>query len=468
MIVPFAAGGPTDVIARIVTGHMAQTLGQSIIIENVVGAGGTTATTRAARAANDGYTLITGHMGTHAASVPLYPNLAYHPEKDFEPVALLAGTPILILARKDFAPKDLKEFVAYVKANADKVNAAHAGIGSVSHVSCELLNSILDVKPVGVPFNGTGPAMNALVGGQVDYMCDQIVNAVPQINGGTIKAYAIATPERNPSLPNVPTTAEAGLPAFQAQAWNAIFAPKGTPAPIVARLNAAAAKALDDENVRKRLLDLGSVIPGPLERTPEALATLVKDEIAKWIARAQAGELINAIKQIGKGRSTRFRPLSFAERIIIFRGIIGGSRIGAVDCSLRPLNSPSLERPEDLARHEPVPRPARTDSRRRRGEARPHRHRHAVDLRPSDALQSGGRLSDADHQEAAAEVDRARAAVVPDGRHQHQISARTTASRSGTNGPTPMAISARSMARSGAPGRRRTAAASTRSPTSST
>ncbi|HKH01473.1 MAG TPA: tripartite tricarboxylate transporter substrate-binding protein, partial [Bradyrhizobium sp.] len=173
MIVPFAAGGPTDVIARIVTGHMAQTLGQSIIIENVVGAGGTTATTRASRAANDGYTLITGHMGTHAASVPLYPNLAYHPEKNFEPVALLAGTPILILARKDFPPKDLKEFVTYVKANVEKVNAAHAGIGSVSHVSCQLLNAMLDVKPTGVPFNGTGPAMNALVGGQVDYMCDQ-------------------------------------------------------------------------------------------------------------------------------------------------------------------------------------------------------------------------------------------------------------------------------------------------------
>ncbi len=282
MIVPFAAGGPTDVISRIVTAHMAQTLGQSIIIENVVGAGGTTATTRAARAANDGYTLITGHMGTHAASVPLYPKLAYHPEKDFEPIALLAGTPILILARKDFPPKDLKEFVAYVKANAEKVNAAHAGVGSVSHVSCELLHSILDIKPVGVPFNGTGPAMNALVAGQVDYMCDQIVNAVPQINAGTIKAYAIATPERNPSLPNVPTTAEAGLPAFQAQAWNAMFAPKGTSPAIVASLNAAAIKALDDENVRKRLLELGSVIPGSADRTPEALATLVKNEIAKW------------------------------------------------------------------------------------------------------------------------------------------------------------------------------------------
>ncbi len=284
MIVPFAAGGPTDVVARIVTGHMAQTLGQSIIIENVVGAGGTTATARAARAANDGYTLITGHMGTHAASVPLYPKLAYHPEKDFEPVALLAGTPILILAKKDFPAKDLKEFITYVKANTDKMNMAHAGVGSVSYSSCELLSAVLDIKPVGVPFNGTGPAMNALVGGQVDYMCDQIVNAVPQVNGGTIKAYAIATAERNPALPDLPTTAEAGLPKYQASAWNAIFAPKGTPAPILAKLNAAAAKALDDENVRKRLLDLGSDIPKAEARTQAALAALVKSEIEKWSA----------------------------------------------------------------------------------------------------------------------------------------------------------------------------------------
>lgn len=282
MIVPFAAGGPTDVIARIVTGHMQQTLGQSIIIENVVGAGGTTASTRAARATPDGYTLITGHMGTHAASVPLYPNLAYHPDNSFEPVGMLAGTPILILARKDFPPKDLKEFITYVKANTEKLNAAHAGVGSVSYTSCQLLNSVLKINPTGVPFNGTGPAMNALVGGQVDYMCDQIVNAVPQINAGTIKAYAVATPERNPSLPNVPTTAEAGLPEFQAQAWNAVFAPKGTSPEIVAKLNAAIVKALDDETVQKRLLELGSVIPKKDERSPEALRTLVRSEIAKW------------------------------------------------------------------------------------------------------------------------------------------------------------------------------------------
>ncbi len=308
MIVPFAAGGPTDVISRIVTSHMAQTLGQSIIIENVVGAGGTTATTRAARAANDGYTLITGHMGTHAAAVPLYPALAYHPEKDFEPVGLLAGTPILILARKEFPPKDLKEFIAYVKANEAKLNAAHAGVGSVSHVSCQLLNSVLDIKPTGVPFNGTGPAMNALVGGQVDYMCDQIVNAVPQVNAGTIKAYAVATPERNPSLSNVPTTAEAGLPAFQAQAWNAIFAPKGIPAPVIAKLNEAVGKALDDEAVRKRLLELGSVIPAPADRTPEALAALGEKRNREVDAGAQARKLINAIKWIGEGRDAGSAP----------------------------------------------------------------------------------------------------------------------------------------------------------------
>lgn len=290
MIVPFAAGGPTDVVTRIVASHMAQTLGQAIVIENVVGAGGTTGATRAARAQPDGYTLITGHMGTHAAAVPLYPKLAYNPEKDFEPIALLAGTPILVLARKDFPANDLTGFVAYLKANTDKINMAHAGVGSVSHVSCELFNSIVGIKPTGVPFNGTGPAMNALVAQQVDYMCDQVVNAVPQIKGGTIRAYAVATPERNPSLPELPTSAEAGLPAYQASAWNAMFAPKGTPEAILVKLNAAAAKALDDDNVRKRLLELGSDIPKPEGRTREALGGLVRSEVAKWSAVLKAAQ----------------------------------------------------------------------------------------------------------------------------------------------------------------------------------
>jgi tripartite-type tricarboxylate transporter receptor subunit TctC len=282
MIVPFAAGGPTDVIARIVSENMSKTLGQTVVIENVVGAGGTTGATRAMRAAPDGYTIIMGHMGTHAASVALYPKLAYKPDADFEPIGLVAGTPILILAKKDLPAKDLKEFVAYVKANADKLNLAHAGVGSVSFTTCLLLNSLLNVKPTSIPYQGTGPSMNALVAGQVDYMCDQIVNAVPQIKGGTIKAYAIGTAERNPSLPDVPTTKEAGLPDFQASAWNALFAPKGTPKPVLDKLTAALDKALNDEGVRKRLLDLGSDIPGPDRRGQAALANLVKSEIAKW------------------------------------------------------------------------------------------------------------------------------------------------------------------------------------------
>jgi tripartite-type tricarboxylate transporter receptor subunit TctC len=282
LIVPFAAGGPTDVISRIVGEHMSRTLGQQIVIENVVGAGGTTASTRAKRATADGYTLITGHMGTHAASVALYPKLQYDPRTDFEPVGLIAGTPILILAKKDFPAKDLKEFVAHVKANETKLNNAHAGVGSVSFTTCLLLNSIMGVKPTTIPFQGTGPSMNALVGGQVDYMCDQIVNAVPQVKGGTIKAYAIATAERNPSLPDVPTTKEAGLPAFEASAWNAIFAPKGTPKAAVDKIAAALDKALDDEAVRKRLLDLGSDIPGKDRRGGAALGNLVKSEVDKW------------------------------------------------------------------------------------------------------------------------------------------------------------------------------------------
>jgi tripartite-type tricarboxylate transporter receptor subunit TctC len=282
MIVPFAAGGPTDVVARLVGENMAKTLGQPIIIENVVGAGGTTGSIRAARAANDGYTVIMGHMGTHAASVSTYPKLAYDPRTDFEPIALINGAAIVILGRKDFPPKDLKEFVAYVKANETKLNQAHAGVGSVSYTTCEMLNGVLGVKPVGVPFQGTGPAMNALVAGQVDYLCDQITNVVPQVQGGTIKAYAVATPERNPSLPDTPTTTEGGLPAYQASAWNALFAPKGTDPAIVAKLNAAAAKALDDEKVIARMKELGNDIPKPAERTPAALGKLVKDEVDKW------------------------------------------------------------------------------------------------------------------------------------------------------------------------------------------
>ncbi len=293
IIVPFAAGGPTDVISRIVADNMSKTLGQTIVVENVVGAGGTTGVTRAKRAAADGYIIVMGHMGTHAAAPSLYPNLQYDPVNDFEPIGLAAGTPVLILAKKDLPPKDFKEFVAYVKANEKTINMAHAGVGSVSFTTCLLLNNILKVKPTSIPYQGTGPSMNALVGGQVDYMCDQIVNAVPQVLGGTIKAYAIGTEERNPALPNVPTSKEGGLPEFQASAWNALFAPKGTPKPIVDKLSAALDKALDDAATRKRLLELGSDIPGKDRRGGPALAALVKSEIAKWTPVIKAAGPIN-------------------------------------------------------------------------------------------------------------------------------------------------------------------------------
>lgn len=293
LIVPFAAGGPTDVIARIVGDHMSKTLGQTLVIENVVGAGGTTGTTRAKRAAPDGYTIIMGHMGTHAAAPALYPNLAYNPETDFEPIGLVAGTPILIVARKDFPAKDLKEFVDYVKANESKINAAHAGVGSVSYTTCTLLNSIMKVKPTAVPFNGTGPALNALLGGQVDYMCDQIVNLVSQIEGGSIKAVAIATPNRNPVLPNIPTTKEGGLAEYEVSAWNALFAPKGTPQPIVDKLTDALDKALNDEATRKRLLDLGSDIPDAPRRGQKAMGDLVKSEVARWTPVLKAAQAQN-------------------------------------------------------------------------------------------------------------------------------------------------------------------------------
>ncbi len=282
VIVPFAAGGPTDVIARIVGDNMSKTLGQQLVIENVAGAGGTTGITRGAQAPADGYTIMMGHMGTHGAAPALYPNLKYDPTSDFEPIGMAAGTPILIVSKKALPPKDLKEFVEYLKANGPKLNEAHAGLGSVSHTTCTMLNVQLGIKPALVTYTGTGPALNDLVSGQVDYMCDQIVNLVEQVKAGTIKAYAIAMAERSPALPNVPTTKEAGLPEFQVTAWNALFAPKGTPKAIVDRLNDALVKALDDPDTRKRLLDLGGVISDRAGRSPAALAELVKSEVARW------------------------------------------------------------------------------------------------------------------------------------------------------------------------------------------
>jgi len=282
IIVPFAAGGPTDIIARIVGEYYSKALGQQFVVENVAGAGGTTGITRGAQSKSDGYTIMMGHMGTHGAAPALYANLKYDPAKDFEPIGLVAGTPILIVAKKDFPAANMKEFVARIKDPAAKAKQAHAGVGSVSFTTCTLLTSQIGVKNIVVAYRGTGPALNDLVGGQVDYMCDQIVNLVSQVQGGAVKAYAIATPERSPALPDVPTTKEAGFPDYQVSAWNALFAPKGTPKDIMAKLNETLVKALDDPATRKRLLELGSVIPDKAGRSPEELATLVKNEVARW------------------------------------------------------------------------------------------------------------------------------------------------------------------------------------------
>ncbi|MBV9971027.1 MAG: tripartite tricarboxylate transporter substrate binding protein BugD [Xanthobacteraceae bacterium] len=282
LIVPFSAGGTTDVTARIVAEHMSRTLGQQVVVENIGGAGGTIGTARAMRAVPDGYTIIMGQMGTHAAAVALYPNLPYKPDVDFEPIGLASSIPAIIVARKDFPANDLRTFAAYVKANADKLNVAHSGVGSVFFTTGLLLNSILGVRPTMVPFNGGAPAVSALVGGQVDYMSADVPAAVAQVQAGAIKAFAVGTKTRNPVLPDVPTAGEAGLPEYQASAWNGLFAPRSTPAPVLEKLENALDKALDDPGTRKRLLDLGSEIPDKANRGPRPLAALVKSEIARW------------------------------------------------------------------------------------------------------------------------------------------------------------------------------------------
>jgi tripartite-type tricarboxylate transporter receptor subunit TctC len=280
MIVPFAAGGPTDIIARIMAEHMSRTLGQSIVVENAAGAGGTTASTRVARATPDGYTIIMGNLGTHSASVGLYPNLAYDPRTDFEPIMNAAGTPMLIAAHKDFPANSLQEMIALIRANPTRYNYGHGGVGSTSHLTCVFFHHLVGAPVQHVPFRGSGPAMASLLGKQLDYVCDQTVGIVPQL--ANLKTFVVATPARLPTAPDVPTASEAGLPAFQAVGWNAMFAPKGTPREIVDRLNAAGRAALADDNVRKRLLELGCEIPDAAGQTSEALGAHVRAEVAKW------------------------------------------------------------------------------------------------------------------------------------------------------------------------------------------
>jgi putative tricarboxylic transport membrane protein len=288
LIVPFAAGGPVDVMSRIVTDRMGQALGQQVVVENVAGGGGIVGTVRVRRANPDGYTLIAGNLGTHAAAAALNPSLPYDPSSDFEPIGLLASTSVLLLARKDLPPSNLTDFVEYVRTNSDRVNMAHAGVGSSSHITGLLLNRLIGVAPTLIPYGGTGPAMNALIAGQVDYMCDVITNALPQIEAGTIKAYLIATPERSAMLPSVPTSAEAGIPVFLAPSWVALFAPKGTPPLLLEKLSAALDAALDDQNVRLRLTELGNTVPTKDQRGSDSLAGLVKRETAKWAEAIKA------------------------------------------------------------------------------------------------------------------------------------------------------------------------------------
>lgn len=280
VVVPFAAGGPTDVVTRLLGDHMSRTLGQTIIVENVGGAGGTIGMTRAAQANPDGYTIAVGNTGTQSAAPALYPNLKYDPAKSFAQIGITNFTPQAIVAKKSTQASGLKEFIDYLKANSEKLTYGHAGVGSIAHVSGLLFNAQFGLKPTLVPYRGTGPALQALVAGQLDYMIDQSLNVIPQVKAGTIKVYAIAAPERLSSLPDAPTTSEAGVD-FVFRAWNAMVAPKGTPKEIVGRLADALSKALDDPNVQARYNELGSSVPTANERGPAGLQKLVETEIAR-------------------------------------------------------------------------------------------------------------------------------------------------------------------------------------------
>jgi putative tricarboxylic transport membrane protein len=281
MIVPFAAGGPADVTARIVADIFTRHLGQKFVVENAVGAGGTLGTLRAARAAPDGYTLLSGHMGTNALASAFYPNLGYDPQKDFEMIGLSAEFPEILVVRKHFPANDLKEFIAYAKANESKLNVGHAGLGSVSYIGCLLLNSAIGIKPTLVPFTGTAPVMNAMLTGEIDYECDPVLGTLGQIRAGNLKALAIAAKKRNAMLPDVPTSYEQGLPEFDCAPFYGVFAPAGTPQPVVEKLADALNKGLSEETVQKRLLDLGADLIEPDRRGPKVLADLVKSETAR-------------------------------------------------------------------------------------------------------------------------------------------------------------------------------------------
>lgn len=281
IIVPFAAGGPSDTIARLTAQTMGTALKATMIVENVPGAGGTIGAARLTQAKPDGYTLFIHHIG-HATAPALYRKLSYDAMRDFDPVGLINDGAMTFVARKDFPAKDLKELLAYVAANKDKVNMANAGVGSASHLCGMLFMSAINTDLTTVPYKGTGPAMNDLLGGQVDFMCDQTTNTTSHIKAGKVKVYGVTTAKRIGSMPEVPTMNEAGLPNFTVTVWHALYAPKGTPKAIVDQLSQALQVALKDPTLGQRFADLGSEPVSQERATPEALRVQLKSEIDKW------------------------------------------------------------------------------------------------------------------------------------------------------------------------------------------
>jgi tripartite-type tricarboxylate transporter receptor subunit TctC len=281
VIVPFAAGGPTDTVARLLGVAMGRSLKTQIIVENVGGAGGTIGAARVAKAPPDGYTLLLHHIG-HSTAPALYRKLPYDAIGDFEPIGLINEVPMTLVARRDFPPKDLRELIAFVKANKDKVTYANAGLGAASHLCGMLFMTAIDTDLTTVPYKGTAPAMNDLLGGQVDFMCDQTTNTTSQIKADKIKVYGVTTKARVPSLREIPTMHEAGLPNFEVAVWHALYASKGTPRPVVDKLVKALQEALRDATVKQRFADLGTEPVAEARATPEALRAHLKSETDKW------------------------------------------------------------------------------------------------------------------------------------------------------------------------------------------
>jgi tripartite-type tricarboxylate transporter receptor subunit TctC len=281
IVVPFSAGGPTDTVTRLIAESMSQTLGEQIIVENVGGAGGTLGARRVAQAEPDGYTLLVHHIGM-ATSATLYRTLPYDPRSAFAPIGLITEVPMTLVGRPDFPPADLPELVSYVKENADQVLYAHAGIGAASQLCGMLIMQALDTQLTTVPYQGTGPAMTDLMGGQVDFMCDQTTNTTNPIKAGSIKAYAAFTEERLDVLPDLPTADEAGLEGIEIAIWHGLYAPAGTPEDVVAKLSDALKTALASERVVQRFAELGTAPVPPEAATPAALQEKLLSEIERW------------------------------------------------------------------------------------------------------------------------------------------------------------------------------------------